>query len=82
MNYNDYNRGQQWHAKGMAKLPLIAAAMVVAVLLVPINFAVEDLAWSWALAGMGIASVVVQVAAAVRMVLCHRRARKIWRGAR
>lgn len=82
MSYDNYERGREWRDKGFFWFLVATLAAVPNLLLWLVGKAVADPGWSIALVLVQIAILAFQVAAGVRMSVCNRRARKIWRGAR
>lgn len=62
-----YRKGKFWGRLGTVLLVPVLAA-------IPVQFAVEDEAWSRVILGVAVALVAAQIAAFVRMNACYRRA--------
>jgi hypothetical protein len=81
-SYKDrYERGDYWNRKVFFWLPISMAFMVVNLASFAVNLAVKNAAWSWVIAIFALAMLACQLATFARMVVCGRRANKIWRSA-
>lgn len=76
-----YQRGLHWNRKAFFWLPISMAFMAANLASFAVNLAVKDATWSWVIAVFALTMLACQLAAIARMVVCGRRANKIWRSA-